>query len=325
MPANFLSLPLELRQLIYEELFSTYVIKHGFNPPSRVPSPAHRGAILQTCKQIHVEARDFLPKCATFQFQGTEAMLETLLGMDQAIVTRIRHVRVVSYPFPLYTSGKREFYNTYFFQNALSLFPGLELERLIVEDAYHGFALVDGWRDVVTYFDIEALLGSNGWKELVYITPTTDFITSGYDHKRQRRTQPENWNAMLQKCDGEASGAQVQMFIKPASGRLGVNRVSALQPWSATPGNKVIDGSQQAGPGQYVKGEVTIIARRGRKASYRQTGIAQHMSWDELKNKEGGFHRKGEPPSYNTCADIYPNSHGRCGTTVVCLYLAYGH
>lgn len=313
MPASFLTLPVELRQLIYEELFGTYIIRHGFKTFSRVPSAKHRGAILQTCKQIHDEARDFLPKCATFHFQGTEAMLETLLGMDQAIVTRIRHIRVVSYPFPLYISGKRDFYNTYFFQNALSLFPGLQLERLVVEDAYHGFALVDGWRDIVTYFDIEALIGSNGWKELVYITPTTDFLTSGYDHKRKRKAQPENWNAMLQERDGETSGAEVQMSIRPESAKSDVNRDSALQPWSATPGNKVIDGSKQAGPGQYLKGEVIILARRGRKAKYAQTGNAQNLSWDELKNREGGFQQEREPPS-SIRRWLICHSVGYCGT-----------
>jgi hypothetical protein len=200
----------------------------------------------------------------------------------------------VSYPFPLYASGRHDFYNIYFFQNALSLLPGLKLERLVVEDAYHGFALVDGWRDVVTYFDIEALLGSNGWKELVYITPNTDFIASGYDHKRLRKAQPENWDAMLKELDGEASGAGVQMFIRPDTMNSAVGPTPTLQPWSATPGNKVIDGSQQAGPRQDIKGEVTIIARRGKKAKYAQGGIPQDMSWQELKNKEGGFVKEGE-------------------------------
>lgn len=279
MPATFLSLPLELRQLIYEQLFSTYVVRHGF----RRASSEHRAALLQTCKQIHLEAWTFLPQHVSFHFYGTEAMLETFLDMEQAILTRIRHIRVKSFPFPLYADVRRDFYSIYFFSNALSLLPGLHLEQLVVEDSFHGPPWMnETWRDVVTYFDIEALLKSDGWKELVYITPNTDFIASGYDHKRQRVAQPENWNAMLRDRDGETSGAEMQMFITP-EGKKPDDENGTMQPWSAVPGHELFQDPGLAGPDQNLKGEVRIVARRGKRARYIQTGLSEKRTWEELK------------------------------------------
>lgn len=288
--ASLFSVPLELRQLIYEQLFSDYTIRHGYNHKSS----QNRTALLQTCKQIYLEAWPFLPLNASFQFRGTEAMLDTLLSVDQAVVTRIRHIRVKAFPFPLYASGRGDYYSTYYFSNAMSLLPGLHLETLVVEDAFHGFGLVDGWRDVVTYFDIEALLQSDAWRELVYITPSTDFIASGYDHKRKRRAQPETWNMMLQERDGEKSGASVEMFLLPEKRILESAGERMLRPWSAKPGHEVIENFRIAGPDQDLKGEVRVVAKRGKMARYIQTGLSEKKTWQELKDKQGGFSPEGE-------------------------------
>jgi hypothetical protein len=169
------------------------------------------------------------------------------------------------------------------------------LDQLIVEDSFHGFGLVEGWRDVVTYFDIEHLLHSDAWKELVYITPNTDFIASGYDHRKKRQAQPETWSAMLKERDGEESGAEVQMQITPESGAsVGEGRVvGESRPWAAIPGHKVIENWRLAGPEQELKGEVRIIARRGNRAVAVQTGLSEKLSWKELKGENGGFTREG--------------------------------
>lgn len=179
----------------------------------------------------------------------------------------------------------------YNFCNALSLLPGLHLEQLIVEDCFHGLGLVDTWRDVVTYFDIESLIECDAWKELVYITPNTDFLASGYDHRRKRVAQPGNWDALLKTKDGEESGAQVQMWITPSDGG---SSTDPPRPWAAQPGNMVIEDTSLADPDQGLQGEVRIVARRGRRASYIQTGLSQNKTWKELKAKENGFKQDGQ-------------------------------
>jgi hypothetical protein len=292
MATSLLSLPLELREAIYGYLFSTITAKHGFRTDS---TPHNRTALLQTNKQIHNEAWRHLPLNIHMQFRGTEAMLDTLLSVDQAVITRLRHIQVKAFPFPLYTSRRTDYYPIYHFHNALAMLPGLCLDQLIVEDSFHGFGLVEGWRDVVTYFDIDSLLKSDAWKELVYITPNTDFLASGYDHRKKREAQPETWNALLGERDGKVSGAEVQMWITPESGTsVGEGRVIGEQrPWAALPGHKIIENWRLAGPDQDLKGEVRIVARRGKRAVAVQTGLSEKSTWKELKGKEGGFTREG--------------------------------
>ncbi|KAF2690183.1 hypothetical protein K458DRAFT_413005 [Lentithecium fluviatile CBS 122367] len=321
MVASLLSLPLELREAIYGYLFSTITAKHGFHTTS---SPHYRTAILRTNKQIHHEAWRHLPLNIRLQFRGTETMLDTLLSVDQAVVTRLRHIQVKAFPFPLYASGRADFYSIYYFHNALAMLPGLCLDQLIVEDSFHGFGLVDGWRDVVTYFDIEKLLQSDAWKELIYITPNTDFLASGYDHRKKRQVQPETWDAMIKERDGGESGAEVEMWITPESGAsVGEGRtVGEPRPWAAIPGHEVIQNWRLAAPDQDLKGEVRIVARRGKRAIAVQTGLSEKKSWKELKTKEGGFRRADWSPYYNDMADALGWVYGGWGRRMQLAHMA---
>ena len=297
---NLLAIPVELRELIYEFLFSSYNIRHGFKHPGapNTSQPSNRIALLLTCRQVLNEAWRHLPLNCTLHFRGTENLLDTLLSVDQSVVTRIRHIRVRAFPFPLYASERPEYYPTYYAANALTLLPGLCLDTLVVEDCWHGFGMGDGWRDVTTYFDIEALLNGNAWKELTYITPCTDFIASGYDHRRKRLAQPESWDALIKERDGEESGAEVKMFIVPfkqekATGEEKTEDGRIMQPWAAKPGHEVIENWRIAGPEQDTKGEVRVVAKRGQRARAVQLGLSEKRTWKELKGMEGGFAPEG--------------------------------
>ncbi|OAG15679.1 hypothetical protein CC77DRAFT_431788 [Alternaria alternata] len=320
---NLLTIPIELRELIYGFLFSSYTIRHGFKhagAPSDDAEPSNRIALLLSCRQVFAEAHRHLPLNCTLDFRGTENLLETLLSVDQSVVTRLRHVRVRAYPFPLYSSGSSQYYPTYYAANAFTLLPGLCLDTLVVEDCWHGFGLGDAWRDVTTYFDIETLLNSDAWKELTYITPCTDFIASGYDHRRKRLAQPENWDALIKERDGEKYGAEVKMYIVPyaqhtATGDEKTEDGRIMQPWAAKPGHEVNENWRIAGPEQDMKGEVRIIAKRGKRSRAVQLGLAGKRTWEELKGKEaGGFAPEGWIPYHNDMADavgwIY-GGHGR--------------
>ncbi|KAF2739605.1 hypothetical protein EJ04DRAFT_284955 [Polyplosphaeria fusca] len=319
MAPSLLSLPTELRELVYEQLFSQYTVRHGFGPATL----QNRAALLQTCKLIYAEAWRFLPLNIKFHFRGTESMLETLLKVDQSVITRLRHIRVKAFPFPLYSTVEADFYATYYFYNALALFPGLHLHKLIVDDAYHGSGLVDGWRDVVTYFDFEMLLKSDAWRELEYTTPNTDFITSGYDHRRRRVAQPEGWDTLLQERDGEDSGATVQMFLAPDPSSSNPSPIP--RPWSARPGHEIVENWRLASPEQDLKGKVTIIARRGKRAKCVQLGLTEKRTWEELKGKVGGFVRKDWTPHYNDMADTVGWIYGGWGRRMQLANQALNH
>lgn len=294
-------LPTEIRECIYEFLFSSFTIRHGFKhakTPSSSEESSNRIALLLTCRQIHSEAWRHLPLNCTFHFRGTENLLDTLLSCDQSVITRIRHLRMRAFPFPLFASGRPDYYPTYYAANAFSLLPGLSLDTLIVEDCWHGFGMGDGWRDLTTYFDIESLLMSHAWKELTYITVCPDFLTSGYDHRRKRVAQPESWDALIKERDGEDSGAEVRMMIIPfkqeiATGDLRTEDGRIMQPWSALPGHEIIDDPRAGTPDQALKGEVRIFARRGKRARTVQLGLSENLSWKKLKRREGGFAPEG--------------------------------
>lgn len=296
-----LKLPTEIRECIYEFLYSSYTIRHGFkhaSTPSSSLESSTRLALLLTCRQIFSEAWRHLPLNAMFHFRGTENFLDTLLSVDQSVITRIRHLRMRAFPFPLFASGRPDYYPTYHAAHAFELLPGLCLDTLVIEDCWHGFGMGDGWRDVTTYFDFEALLHSDAWKELTYITVCTDFIASGYDHRRKRVAQPENWDALIKERDGEESGAEVQMMIVPfkqelATGDLRTEDGRIMQPWSAIPGNEVIEDGRVGPPDQALKGEVRIIARRGKRATTVQLGLSQTLPWRKLKRVNGGVAQEG--------------------------------
>lgn len=324
---SFLKLPTEIRECIYEFLYSSYTIRHGFTHASLPKTPgaalesSTRTALLLTCRQIHSEAWRHLPLNALFYFRGTENCLDTLLSADQSVITRIRHMRMKAYPFPLFASGRPDYYPTYYAAHAFELLPGLSLDTLVVEDCWHGFGLGDTWRDVTTYFDFEALLHSAGWKELTFITCCTDFIASGYDHRRKRVAQPDNWDAIIKERDGEDSGAEVHMMIVPfkqelATGHLQTEDGLTMQPWSAIPGNEVIEDGAVGRPDQKLKGEVRIIARRGKRATTVQLGLSQNLTWRKLKRLDGGLTNQGTWSSISVIKHrLIPRQNGRRTTT----------
>lgn len=303
---TLLTLPVELRELIYGFLFSSYTIRHGFHGPSESehspqpqpsPTPSPRAALLLTCRQLAFEATHHLPLNITLHFRGTENLLTTLLPLPQPVLTRLRHIHVeTAYPFPLYATDKPEYYPTYPFAHALSLLPGLCLTSLTVTDCWHAFGQGDPWRDVTTYLDIEALLHSSGWKTLEYRTPCPDFLASGYDHTRKRRPQPESWDALLKRRDPDA---ECELWIVPLKQHLARDEARTehgqrMQLWSARPGHEVILNPRLAAPEQGVKGEVRVVATRGARASVVQEGMREKGSWGELKEQEGGFVREGK-------------------------------
>jgi hypothetical protein len=132
--------------------------------------------------------------------------------------------------------------------------------------------------------------------------------------------QPENWDALIKERDGEEYGAEVKMYIVPyaqhtATGDEKTEDGRIMQPWAAKPGHEVNENWRIAGPEQDMKGEVRIIAKRGKRSRAVQLGLAGKRTWEELKGKEaGGFAPEGWIPYHNDMADavgwIY-GGHGR--------------
>ena len=197
------------------------------------------------------------------------------------------------------------------------MFPGLQLDRLTVEDCYHDEGINDGWGDTGTYFDVQSLIESDSWKELHYITPTTEFMSSSNDTSRSRVQQPSGWNELLQARDGADSGAEVKMYVANVPGVTGLTgNPQTRTVYNPIPGH--LSTNVQPLPGTMVNDlvsegdldarEVLVVAKRGINASYVQDGsqlnekirsLLSKMTWQEIKDSGRYL-----PPEDDPCAHL---------------------
>ena len=90
------------------------------------------------------------------------------------------------------------------------------------------------------------------------------------------------------------------MYIVPykqedATGNEKTEDGRIMQPWRAKPGHEVNENWRVAGPDQDLKGEVRIVAQRGKRSTVVQLGLSEQRSWVELKGQEaGGFAPEGK-------------------------------
>ncbi|KAF7193740.1 hypothetical protein HII31_04942 [Pseudocercospora fuligena] len=107
-----------------------------------------------------------------YRFPSTVAFIDILSQWPEAKVRSLRMVHVVDTPLPLYPYDDHSCYHTHDFADALPIFPGLQLDVLVVENIWllPSGKEVDGWCLGATYHAIGALAASTGWKELQYRT-----------------------------------------------------------------------------------------------------------------------------------------------------------
>jgi hypothetical protein len=286
---TLLSLPVELRLDMYQHLFRSTTIRHGFSDPASC-----RTSILRTCRQIHNEAKPYL-RNASFHFRSTVAMLDTLMTFSREQIEQIRCIRVKGFPFPLYEHEEAFMYTTYGFPYVLPLFPGLQLDRLIVEDPYHDEGVNDGWGDTGAYCDVDSLLESDGWRELEYISPTTDFLHPA------GMAGAFNWEQLLRSRDGANSDAEV--VIRRAKGPKVPGATEDGGNFIVYTASTKDDDASNAEAGADTDGddegeddadrrEVRVIVTRGKNADYVQRegklhetieSVFDNMTWDEIK------------------------------------------
>jgi hypothetical protein len=256
-------------------------------------------SILRTCRQLYNEAGPLLAPNILLEFSSTSTMLDTLTTLPPSIIESLRYMRLESDPFSLYCDDDRS-YTTFHMAHTLPMFPGLQLDVLTVADGYHFSGLVnDPWGACGTYYDIQTLLEADGWKELHYIIPTIEFMTSYHD-EWSRVAQPAGWDKKLREKDGETSGAEVRMYVADQKSSAG----SAEPPftrssWEAVPGYLL---PPPAAPDW--DREVIIIAKRGAGAKYVQDSsmmrdrirrLLDKMSWAELKKSDKYIPPRNDP------------------------------
>ena len=128
-------------------------------------------------------------------------------------------------PFPVYQDDDNRSYFTHHFTGLLPLFPGLKLDTLIIEDAFHGENVhEDGWGHNATYGILENMIkGGTGWKELVLRSASDrwledvvfkTFAADGTVTSKGsgRSKQPTAWDGIIKERDGPESAAKVEMW-----------------------------------------------------------------------------------------------------------------
>jgi hypothetical protein len=306
-----LTIPIELRQKVFKALFRSTIVSHGFNSIS-----TSHTSMLRTSRQLHDEAKPLMAPNISLHFKHTEAMIDCLTSLSASEIQNIRHIRLKAFAVPLLPKGEPGYYTTFSMPAMLPMFPGLKLDRLVVEDCYHDEGVNDGWGDIGTYYTIERLLEIDGWKELYFTSPTTEFLSSGNDSRNTRVAQPAGWDKLLKGRDGEQSGAEVKMYLATKPNVAGAAEMPQTRMiYDAVPGQippgfemRVKSSADDDYDARDVDArEVLVVAKRGRNASYMQDGSALHkgikdlvstMSWLEIKEK------KYIPPYDDPCAHL---------------------
>ncbi|KAE9365695.1 hypothetical protein N431DRAFT_562452 [Stipitochalara longipes BDJ] len=321
-------IPSEIRQLIFKELFASTTVYIGFYDPDDETNSVDDGksstyelrlsneissedgtnsssemisteesrtvntvntSILRTCRLISMEATPLLASHITLNIWSTKVMIDFFSTLRPEIIQSFRYLRIQEgFPIPLYAQLHRNHFTTFHVNEALCCYsPGGADPS-----------------NIGTYQAVDGLIRINGWKELHFITPTTQFISEPCDpyHERfdcynQPVAQPSYWNSFALDRDGIDSGASVRMFvgIEPDVEGLTEDPKTRLN-YEATIGHRLeIEGYENESPEEQRRllesREVLVIAKRGTGASYIQDGSELHediknilsrMTWEEI-------------------------------------------
>ncbi|KAF7974515.1 hypothetical protein HWV62_12094 [Athelia sp. TMB] len=165
----------------------------GYTPKSRgmLHTPYARQA-----RQYSHQTPTPLKRDATHYFASTNLMLEALLPLSPEERAQLRHIHVKGFPVPLYSLHDSTCYNTYPFATALDMLPGLQLDSLHVEDVYHDEG--DGFGHSGTYWEVEDLLDTDGWRQLLFYSPTSEMLGwPSFGSQSQRKAQPGGWQRQI--------------------------------------------------------------------------------------------------------------------------------
>ena len=342
------TVPAEIRQLIFKEIFASTTVYIGFDDSEDETSSAdsqsaackpyesiqsilddgtssNNGSsastlstqnsnltntnILRTCRMISVEATPLLAPHITLSIWSTKAMIDYFSTLRPEIIQNLRYLRLQEgFPIPLYTQLHRNSFTTFHVSEAFCMFPGLQLDLVTVGDCYHveGCYYRGGTNssNVGTYQAVDGLIRIDGWKELHFITPTTQFMSEPcdpyherIDHYRQPVAQPSFWNSFALDRDGRDSGASVRMFAGTQPDVVGLTEDPETRlDYVAIAGHRLeIEGYENESPEEQRRHsesrEVLVVAKRGVGASYIQNGNDLHqkikillsrMTWQEI-------------------------------------------
>ncbi|KAL8689400.1 MAG: hypothetical protein Q9218_004922 [Villophora microphyllina] len=276
---HFLKLPLEIRQHVYSSYFAALDLTYPQFSPS---------ALVVSSRQLREEALPFYSQNAHFNFTGTKSMVDFLSVINHETLCNLRHISVRGYSLLCYpNNAEHRGVTTYTFDNVLPLFPGLQLSSLRVDDPFHvsGYC-ADGWASNATYYSVESLIKSQGFKKLIYTVEHDRFLKAvsfrgsglaeetqrwvNYTKTSGRQPQPSTWDAMIKERDGASPGASVEMYRLLDGGKHRIPLKTEFETIQQAAEIIDEDGDREE---VVVDGQIEIIIRRGEGARYIQEGV----------------------------------------------------
>ena len=281
-----LSLPFELRCLVYANYFATVTLTF----------PKLDNPLLSANRQIRTEAKEFYYKHATFSFLRIADFLAFMKALNRQEWQKLRHIRCKTEEFPSIRALGKHWSCRLHFASYVRLFPGLALETLVLEDPLHKPSLSrspparidvrsDRHEDRWTYQEVQDMVKSQGFKKLTYISRSDDFLTwLGRDCDRGslgefRPGQPSHWDKMIKEADGEGSGAYVKIGIKNERvflDEVGQRMLRSYETASPSAREPEYGRVEAAGP-------VRVYVQRGHGVIYAQGETSVHETDDELR------------------------------------------
>lgn len=186
-PFHFLSLPREIRNLIYVSLFRELVFDRN-NPESRSDEEKNqldpRLALLHVCRQIHAEASPLVLRHAMICCMDASDMLRCLTSLNPEKIRQLKYLNVcysiVCFNLPDHVADEdanEEWENGSDFEPdlerevrgyhvgaLLGLFPSLQLDLLVLEDGMSSG--MDAWEAAHGPDLVQSLLQADGFREV---------------------------------------------------------------------------------------------------------------------------------------------------------------
>ncbi|KAJ5359181.1 uncharacterized protein N7496_011594 [Penicillium cataractarum] len=175
---EFLSLPGEIRNLLYDFLFAStrlssgrrYVHKGKWR---RIKSAPHSLAILRTYRQMYEDARGLWMSQVTFSFKHPDSMPEKLFYRPPSVLSQIRHIRshLAYLDLDVTTEAHKKWSKRFLYEveeyelpSAFQLLSGLRLKTITVLGCE--FEFYENLDNIFEFF-----IDDSHWKELRFITP----------------------------------------------------------------------------------------------------------------------------------------------------------
>ncbi|KUJ23935.1 uncharacterized protein LY89DRAFT_776141 [Mollisia scopiformis] len=281
LPRN--QLPQELRDKVYDSVFTSTRVTFGQRPISRhnhksIKPATHFLALLHVCRQIFEETKYVCLGRVLFNFERVESLLDKFSSIPSNTVSQIRHVRTRGYPLVLIFHEDHGVHDRLVW--ALKLLPSLQLDTLTVLGSWDGYIDCDNLNGLISH--------GNGWKELRYISKDSTVLQFKGDQilKGDRywgEPQPDTWRICCYRAT-----ASIPKQMSPYTKRPRKSIASL--------GNLGVQEDAQLVGDDQTKREVLVVVKRGRAADISEPENGPYhsddirtwpdlMAWPAIKRK----------------------------------------